>query len=109
MKKVEAVIQIVKLDEVREALLRVGVNGVTISEVMASGEVELTKLYRGSEYVVDLVRKVKIEALLDDAKASQVVEAIRKSARTGRAGDGDVFVVPIDDVVRIRTGERGAA
>jgi nitrogen regulatory protein PII len=109
MKKVEAVIQIVKLDEVREALLRVGVNGVTISEVMASGEVELTKLYRGSEYVVDLVRKVKIEALLDDAKASQVVEAIRRSARTGKVGDGDVFVVPIDDVVRIRTGERGAA
>jgi len=109
MKKVEAVIQVGKLDEVREALLRVGVSGLTISEVMAAGEEELTKLYRGSEYVVDLVRKVKIEALLDDAKAAQVVEAIRKSARTGRLGDGDVFVVPIDDVVRIRTGERGAA
>jgi len=109
MKKVEAVIKLIKLDEVREALLRVGVDGVTISEVMASGEEELTKLYRGAEYVVDLVRKVKIEALLDDAKASQVVEAIRKAARTGQVGDGEVFVVPIDDVVRIRTGERGAA
>ena len=108
MKKVEAIIKPFKLDEVKEALSAIGVQGITVSEVKGFGRQKgHTELYRGAEYVVDFLPKVKIEMLLEDDKAAQIVEVLKDAARTGRIGDGKIFVVPIDDVVRIRTGERG--
>jgi nitrogen regulatory protein P-II 1 len=108
MKKVEAIIKPFKLDEVKDALAKVGVQGLTVSEVKGFGRQKgHTELYRGAEYVVDFLPKVKIEMLLDDTKAAQVVEVLKETAQTGRIGDGKIFVLPVEDVVRIRTGERG--
>jgi nitrogen regulatory protein P-II 1 len=109
MKKVEAIIKPFKLDEVKEALAKAGVQGLTVTEVKGFGRQKgHTELYRGAEYVVDFLPKVKIEMLLDDARAPQIVEIIKDAARTGRIGDGKIFVSPVDEVVRIRTGERGS-
>ena len=108
MKKIEAVIKPFKLDEVREALSEVGITGLTVTEVKGFGRQKgHTELYRGAEYVVDFLPKVKIEAAVADAVVEQVIEAIENSARTGKIGDGKVFVSPLDQVVRIRTGETG--
>ena len=108
MKKVEAIIKPFKLDEVKEALAKAGVQGMTISEVKGFGRQKgHTELYRGAEYVVDFLPKIKIEMVLDDERAARAAEVIAESARTGRIGDGKIFVLPVDGVVRIRTGERG--
>jgi len=108
MKKIEAIIKPFKLDEVKEALSRAGINGMTVQEVKGFGRQKgHTELYRGAEYVVDFLPKVKIEVLIDDDRAGEVVEAITKAARTGRIGDGKIFITPVEDVIRIRTGERG--
>ena len=108
MKKVEAVIKPFKLDEVKESLSSIGVQGITVSEVKGFGRQKgHTELYRGAEYVVDFLPKVKLEIIVKDDMVTKVVEAISKAAKTGRIGDGKIFVVPIEDVVRIRTGERG--
>ena len=109
MKKVEAIIKPFKLDEVKEALSSVGVQGLTVSEVKGFGRQKgHTELYRGAEYVVDFLPKVKLEIIVADEMAAQVVETIERAARTGRIGDGKIFVMPMEDVVRIRTGERGS-
>jgi len=109
MKKIEAIIKPFKLDEVKGALAKAGVQGLTVSEVKGFGRQKgHTELYRGAEYVVDFLPKVKIEMLLDDVKATQVIHVIMDAARTGRIGDGKIFVSPVDEVVRIRTGERGS-
>ncbi len=109
MKKVEAIIKPFKLDEVKEALSTIGIQGLTVTEVKGFGRQKgHTELYRGAEYVVDFLPKVKLEIIVSNEKVSQVVEAIEKTAKTGRIGDGKIFVLPIDEVVRIRTGERGS-
>ncbi len=109
MKKVEALIKPFKLDEVKEALSKAGVQGLTVTEVKGFGRQKgHTELYRGAEYVVEFVPKLKIEVVVDDAKASQIVEAIKGSAKTGQIGDGKIFVLPVEEVLRIRTGERGS-
>ena len=109
MKKVEAIIKPFKLDEVKESLSSIGVQGITVSEVKGFGRQKgHTELYRGAEYVVDFLPKVKLEIIVKDEMVAAVVEAISKSAKTGRIGDGKIFVLPMDEVVRIRTGERGA-
>ncbi|HVO26717.1 MAG TPA: P-II family nitrogen regulator [Candidatus Margulisiibacteriota bacterium] len=109
MKKVEAIIKPFKLDEVKESLSSIGVQGLTVSEVKGFGRQKgHTELYRGAEYVVDFLPKVKLEIIVKDELVSQVVETITKAAKTGRIGDGKIFVLPIDEVVRIRTGERGS-
>ena len=106
---VEAIIKPFKLDEVKEALTKAGVQGMTVSEVKGFGRQKgHTELYRGAEYSVDFLPKVKIQVLVPDEKAQQVVETITTAARTGKIGDGKIFVSPVDDVVRIRTGEKGA-
>ena len=108
MKMVEAIVKPFKLDEVKEALTKAGVQGMTVEEVKGFGRQKgHTELYRGAEYVVDFLPKVKLEIIVADDKVGQVVEAIEKAARTGRIGDGKIFVLPIEEVVRIRTGERG--
>jgi nitrogen regulatory protein P-II 1 len=108
MKKVEAVIKPFKLDEVKEALSGVGVQGITVSEVKGFGRQRgHTELYRGAEYVVDFLPKVKLEVIVKDDQVEPVVEAITAAARTGRIGDGKIFVTTVDEVVRIRTGETG--
>ena len=108
MKKVEAIIKPFKLDEVKEALSSIGVQGLTVSEVKGFGRQKgHTELYRGAEYVVDFLPKVKLEIIVADDLATQVVETIERAARTGRIGDGKIFVMPMEEVVRIRTGERG--
>ncbi len=108
MKKVEAIIKPFKLDEVKDALAEVGVTGMTVTEVKGFGRTGGKKeVYRGSAYVVDFVPKVKIEMIVPEALVISVVDAIEKSAKTGRIGDGKIFVSPIEEVVRIRTGERG--
>ncbi len=110
MKKVEAIIKPFKLDEVKEALAKEGIQGMTISEVKGFGRQKgHTELYRGAEYVVDFLPKIKVEMVLEDSKAAVAAAVIEKAARTGRIGDGKIFVLPIDDVIRIRTGERGDA
>ena len=107
MKKVEAIIKPFKLDEVKEALSSIGVQGLTVSEVKGFGRQKgHTELYRGAEYVVDFLPKVKLEIIVSDELAAQVVETIERAARTGRIGDGKIFVMPMEEVVRIRTGER---
>ncbi|MGE0313690.1 MAG: P-II family nitrogen regulator [Lautropia sp.] len=109
MKLISAIIKPFKLDEVREALSAIGVQGITVTEVKGFGRQKgHTELYRGAEYVVDFLPKVKVEAAVDDAIADRVVEAIEQSARTGKIGDGKVFIVDLEQVVRIRTGETGA-
>ena len=108
MKLITAVIKPFKLDEVREGLAEVGVTGLTVTEVKGFGRQKgHTELYRGAEYVVDFLPKIKVEAIVDDKLVDQAVEAIQKSARTGKIGDGKSWVSKIDDVVRIRTGETG--
>ena len=109
MKKIEAIIKPFKLDEVKEALSKAGIEGMTISDVKGFGRQKgHTELYRGSEYVVDFIPKVKIELLVSDDKAPEVVQIIESVARTGKIGDGKIFVLPLEDIVRIRTGERGS-
>ncbi|MEA2756749.1 MAG: nitrogen regulatory protein 1 [Aliidongia sp.] len=109
MKKVEAVIKPFKLDEVKDALHEVGIKGITVTEAKGFGRQKgHTELYRGAEYVVDFLPKVKIEVIIEDALVERAVEAIMHAAHTGRIGDGKIFVSPIEEVVRIRTGERGA-
>jgi nitrogen regulatory protein P-II 1 len=108
MKKIEAVIKPFKLDEVKEALHEVGLQGITVVEAKGFGRQKgHTELYRGAEYVVDFLPKVKIEVICDDDVVERAVEAIINAARTGRIGDGKIFISPIDEVIRIRTGERG--
>ena len=108
MKLVTAIIKPFKLDDVREALSEIGVQGVTVTEVKGFGRQKgHTELYRGAEYVVDFLPKVKIEAAIDDSLLDQVVEAISKAANTGKIGDGKIFVSPLEQVIRIRTGESG--
>jgi len=108
MKKIEAIIKPFKIDEVKEALARTGIEGLTVSEVKGFGRQKgHTELYRGAEYVVDFLPKVKLEIVVDDSKAPQVVDAICNAAKTGKIGDGKIFVLPVDEAVRIRTGERG--
>src|SRR6202171_5286586 len=110
MKKIEAVIKPFKLDDVKEALTGIGVIGMTVSEVRGFGRQKgHTELYRGGEYVVDFLPKVKIELIIEDEMVEKAVEAIRASAHTGRIGDGKIFVSRIDEAIRIRTGERGDA
>ena len=108
MKKIEAIIKPHTLDGVKEALAQVGVQGMTVSEVRGFGRQKgHTEMYRGAEYEVAFIPKVKVEVITTDAKAAQVVEAVKTAARTGQIGDGKIFVIPVDDVLRIRTGERG--
>ncbi|MFN7113083.1 MAG: P-II family nitrogen regulator [Alphaproteobacteria bacterium] len=108
MKKIEAIIKPFKLDEVKEALHDVGVQGMTVTEVRGFGRQKgHTELYRGAEYVVDFLPKVKIEVVVENGQVDDVIEAIEKAAQTGRIGDGKIFVLPVENVIRVRTGERG--
>ncbi|WP_029520755.1 MULTISPECIES: P-II family nitrogen regulator [unclassified Persephonella] len=108
MKKVEAIIKPFKLDEVKDALTEIGVYGMTVTEAKGFGRQKgHTELYRGAEYVIDFLPKLKIEIVVDDEMVEKVVETIANAARTGRIGDGKIFVIPVEDVIRIRTGERG--
>src|SRR6476660_10538109 len=108
MKKVEAIIKPFKLDEVKEALHEVGIKGITVTEAKGFGRQKgHTELYRGAEYVVDFLPKVKIEVVMEEALVERAVEAIMQAAHTGRIGDGKIFVSTIDEAIRIRTGERG--
>ncbi len=108
MKKIEAIIKPFKLDEVKEALNEVGLKGITVIEAKGFGRQKgHTELYRGAEYVVDFLPKVKIELILEDTMLDNAIEAIQNAARTGRIGDGKIFVSSIDEAIRIRTGERG--
>lgn len=110
MKKIEAVIKPFKLDEVREALSEVGITGLTVTEVKGFGRQKgHTELYRGAEYVVDFLPKIKVEIVLGDDLVEQAVDAIIKAAHTGKIGDGKIFVMPVEQVVRIRTGETDEA
>jgi len=109
MRLVEAIVKPFKLDEIKEALTKVGIQGMTVEEVKGFGRQKgHTELYRGAEYTVDFLPKVKIQILVSDDIAARVVEVITASARTGKIGDGKIFVTEIEEVVRIRTGERGA-
>ena len=108
MKKIEAIIKPFKLDEVKEALHDVGLQGITVTEAKGFGRQKgHTELYRGAEYVVDFLPKVKIELILNDGMVDRAIEAIQQAAQTGRIGDGKIFVYTIEDAIRIRTGERG--
>ncbi len=108
MKKIEAIIKPFKLDDVKEALAREGIHGMTVSEVKGFGRQKgHTELYRGAEYVVDFLPKIKIELLVADERAAACIAIVEKTARSGKIGDGKIFVSSVDDVVRIRTGERG--
>ena len=108
MKKVEAVIKPFKLDEVKDALQEIGVQGMTVTEARGYGRQKgHTELYRGAEYVVDFLPKVKVELVVDDALVDRAVEAIQQAAKTDRIGDGKIFVSTVEDAVRIRTGEKG--
>lgn len=107
MKKIEAIIKPFKLDDVKEALHEVGVSGITVTEAKGFGRQKgHTELYRGAEYIVDFLPKVKLEVVVDDALAARVVEAIANAAQTGRIGDGKIFVIPVESALRIRTGEK---
>ncbi len=107
MKKIEAIIKPFKLDDVKDALHEVGVSGITVTEAKGFGRQKgHTELYRGAEYVVDFLPKVKLEVVVDDAIAARVVEAIANAAQTGRIGDGKIFVIPVESALRIRTGEK---
>jgi nitrogen regulatory protein P-II 1 len=108
MKKIEAIIKPFKLDDVKEALQEIGLQGITVIEARGFGRQKgHTELYRGAEYVVDFLPKVKIEVIVTDEMVEKAVEAIVAAAQTGRIGDGKIFVLPVEDVIRIRTGERG--
>jgi len=109
MMKIEAIIKPFKLDDVKEALNKIGIQGMTVSEVKGYGRQKGHKeIYRGAEYAVDFIPKVKIEIVIDADRADQVVETIREAANTGKIGDGKIFVIPIEQAVRVRTGEIGA-
>ncbi len=109
MRKVEAIIKPFKLDEVKDALNAIGIQGMTVSEVKGFGRQKgHTELYRGAEYVVDFLPKIKIEIAVSDEMADKAVQAIVEAANTGRIGDGKIFVMPMEEVIRIRTGERGS-
>jgi nitrogen regulatory protein P-II 1 len=108
MKKIEAIIQPFKLDEVKEALIGIGVEGITISEVRGHGRQKgHTEVYRGAEYKVDLLPKVKLEMVVPDARAPQIVDVLSAAARSGKIGDGKIFVTSIEDAIRIRNGDHG--
>lgn len=108
MKKIEAIVKPFKLDEVKDALNEIGIQGMTVTEVKGFGRQKgHTELYRGAEYVVDFIPKIKIEIVSPDSLAPKIVEVIEKAAKTGKIGDGKIFLYQIDDVIRIRTGERG--
>jgi len=108
LKKVEAIIKPFKLDEVKEALNEVGIQGITVSEVKGFGRQKgHTELYRGAEYVVDFIPKIKMEIIVSDELVGKVIETIEQAAKTGRIGDGKIFVTRVEEVIRIRTGERG--
>ncbi|WP_028951152.1 P-II family nitrogen regulator [Sulfurihydrogenibium subterraneum] len=108
MKKVEAIIKPFKLEEVKDVIASIGIFGMTVSEVKGFGRQKgHTELYRGAEYVIDFLPKIKLEIVVDDEMVEKVVEAIVSSARTGKVGDGKIFITPVEDVIRIRTGERG--
>jgi nitrogen regulatory protein P-II 1 len=108
MKKIEAIIKPFKLDEVKEALHGIGIQGLTVSEVKGFGRQKgHTELYRGAEYVVDFLPKIKLEVAVADETVDRVIEAIAQAANTGRIGDGKIFVLPLEEAIRIRTGERG--
>lgn len=108
MKKVEAIVKPFKLDEVKEGLNEIGIQGITVSEVKGFGRQKgHTELYRGAEYVVDFLPKIKLEIIVSDDMVAKVVEAIQTAAKTGRIGDGKIFITPVEEVVRIRTGETG--
>jgi nitrogen regulatory protein P-II 1 len=110
VKKLEAIIKPFKLDEVKEALAKEGIQGMTVTEVKGFGRQKgHTELYRGAEYVVDFLPKIKIEIILEADKAQRAAGVIEAAARTGRIGDGKIFILPVDDVIRIRTGERGGS
>jgi nitrogen regulatory protein P-II 1 len=109
MRKIEAIIKPFKLDDVKEGLNDIGIQGMTISEVKGYGRQKGHKeIYRGAEYVVDFIPKVKIEIVVDDGRAAEVVEKIRETANTGKIGDGKIFVLPVEEAVRVRTNERGS-
>ena len=106
MKKIEAIIKPFKLEDVKEALLEIGINGITVSEVKGHGRQQgHTELYRGAEYVVDFLPKIKLEIVVKDSEVEKVVEAILQNARTGKIGDGKIFILPVEKAIRIRTGE----
>ncbi len=108
MKKIEAIIKPFKLDDVKEALQEIGLQGITVVEARGFGRQKgHTELYRGAEYVVDFLPKVKVEVIVPDDQVEKIVEAIVSAAQTGRIGDGKIFVLPVEDAIRIRTGERG--
>ncbi len=108
MKKIEAIIKPFKLDEVKEALAKAGIDGMTVTEVKGFGRQKgHTELYRGAEYVVEFLPKVKLEILVSDDKAALVADTVATAARSGQIGDGKIFVLPVDEAMRIRTGERG--
>ena len=108
MKKIEAIIQPHKLDEVKDALISIGVEGITVSEVRGHGRQKgHTEVYRGHEYKIDLLPKVKLEIYVTDARAPQVVETLTAAARSGKIGDGKIFISPVDDAIRIRNGDHG--
>ena len=109
MKKIEAIVKPFKLDEVREALSEVGVTGLTVTEVKGFGRQKgHTELYRGAEYVIDFLPKVKVEVVVEDGMVDNAIEAIENAARTGRIGDGKIFVIDVEQAIRIRTGDRGS-
>ena len=109
MKKIEAIVKPFKLDEVKEALHEIGLQGITVIEAKGFGRQKgHTELYRGAEYIVDFLPKVKIEIVLEDSMVEKAIEAINKSAKTGRIGDGKIFVINIERAIRIRTGEEGS-
>jgi nitrogen regulatory protein P-II 1 len=108
MKLIEAIIKPFKLDEVKDALNEIGIEGITVSEVKGFGRQKgHTELYRGAEYVVDFIPKIKLELAIADELVAKVIEVIEKAAKTGRIGDGKIFVIPVEEAIRIRTGEKG--
>ncbi|GBE00480.1 nitrogen regulatory protein P-II [bacterium BMS3Abin07] len=110
MKKIEAIIKPFKLDEVKDALNEIGIQGMTVTEVKGFGRQKgHTELYRGAEYVIDFIPKIKIEIVVSESIAEKVVEAIQNAAKTGKIGDGKIFVYPVENIIRIRTGETGEA
>jgi nitrogen regulatory protein P-II 1 len=109
MKLIEAIIKPFKLDEVKDALNEIGIEGITVSEVKGFGRQKgHTELYRGAEYVVDFIPKIKMEIAVSDEMVNKVIETIQNTAKTGRIGDGKIFILPLEDAIRIRTGEKGS-
>ncbi len=110
MKKIEAIIKPFKLDEAKDALQQINIEGMTVTEVKGFGRQKgHTEIYRGAEYMIDFIPKVKLELIVEDSRVPQVLKAIQESVRTGKIGDGKIFVLPVEEVIRIRTGETGSA